>query len=190
MADISKTLPLQKASVKSAHELIKPHIHLTPVLTSTTLSALASAPQSAEALIGTPYEGRTPAHPTIKIFFKCENLQRVGAFKARGAFHALMRLSDEERSKGVVTTSSGMIAILIFCPPIYTFYGKLIILAPELQEIMHKPLLWPQEHSACGPTSSCQAFLPHQKSKQRKDMEQRSFSAEAQPRRGTRLQTK
>lgn len=184
MADISKTLPLERASVQSAHELIKPYVHLTPVLTSTTLSALASTPRSAKALIGTPYEGRTPAHPKINLFFKCENFQRVGAFKARGAFHALMRLSDEERSRGVVTTSSGMIAILIYYPPICRFYGKLILPAPERQEIMHKHLLWPQEHLACGPTSSCQAYPPHQKSKQRRATGQKLYSAEAQPGRG------
>ncbi len=99
---------LQRSFVQSAHELIKPHIHLTPVLTCTTLSTLASTPQSAAVLIGTPFEGRTPAHPRMNLFFKCENFQRVGAFKARGAFHAVLRLSDEERARGVVTTSSGM----------------------------------------------------------------------------------
>lgn len=112
MADIEKTLPLERSSVQAAHELIKPHIHLTPVLTSATLSTLASTPQTPEALVGTPYEGRTPANPRVNFFFKCENYQRIGAFKARGAFHALMRLSDEERARGVVTTSSGGIAIL------------------------------------------------------------------------------
>lgn len=108
MADINKTLPLERASVQSARELIKPHVHLTPVTTSTTLSTIASTPQSSEALVGTPYEGRIPAKPKIKFFFKCENFQRVGAFKARGAFHAVMRLTEEERARGVVTTSSGI----------------------------------------------------------------------------------
>lgn len=107
MADIAKTLPLERASVQSAHELIKPHIHLTPVTTSTTLSTLASTPQSPKALAGTPYAGKIPAKPRINFFFKCENYQRIGAFKARGAFHALMRLTEEERARGVVTTSSG-----------------------------------------------------------------------------------
>ncbi len=57
---------------------------------------------------------RTPAKPTIRLWFKCENLQRVGAFKARGAFHALERLKREPgwaeaggRERGVVTHSSG-----------------------------------------------------------------------------------
>ena len=107
MAHLSKTLPLKRASVQSAHERIKEHIHLTPVLTSTTLSTLASTPQTPEALLGTPFEGQIPAHPRIKFFFKCENFQRIGAFKVRGAFHALSRLSEDELARGVVTHSSG-----------------------------------------------------------------------------------
>lgn len=110
MADISQTLPLQRSSVQTAHDLIKPYIHFTPVLTSTFLSDLVSTPQSKQALNGTPFEGRNPATPRIRLFFKCENFQRMGAFKIRGATHALMRLSEEERSRGVVTTSSGKIA--------------------------------------------------------------------------------
>ncbi len=104
---LENTLPLERSSVLSAHELIKSHIHLTPVLTSTTLSDLASTPQTPEALIGTPFEGQNPAHPRIHFFFKCENYQRIGAFKSRGAFHALSRLSNEDLSRGVVTHSSG-----------------------------------------------------------------------------------
>ena len=107
MAGKEKSPPLDRASVQSALELIKPHIHRTPVLTSTTLSDLASTPQTPEALIGTAFEGQAPARPKIRLFFKCENYQRIGAFKSRGAFHALARLTDEELSKGVVTHSSG-----------------------------------------------------------------------------------
>lgn len=109
MGDVSKVDPLTRESVQFAHTLIKEYIHLTPVLTSTTLSDLASTPQSPSALIGTEYEGQTPARPKIRLFFKCENYQKVGAFKARGAFHALSRLSNEELRKGVVTHSSGML---------------------------------------------------------------------------------
>ena len=108
MADLSRTLPLQRSSVQSAHELIKPYIHETPVLTCKTLNHLASTPQSKEALIGTPFEGHTPARPKIHFFFKCENYQRIGAFKSRGAFHALSRLTDQELKNGVVTHSSGI----------------------------------------------------------------------------------
>ncbi|MCJ1236214.1 hypothetical protein MMC14_004192 [Varicellaria rhodocarpa] len=119
MADLSRTLTLQRSSVQSAHELIKPYIHETPVLTCKTLNNLASTPQSKEALIGTPFEGHTPARPKIHFFFKCENYQRIGAFKSRGAFHALSRLTDQELKNGVVTHSSGILfqshcAITIF----------------------------------------------------------------------------
>ena len=111
MANSAEELPLTRSSVQSAHELIKKHIHRTPVLTSNTLSNLASTPQSPEALVGTPFEGQRPARPNIKFFFKCENYQRIGAFKSRGAFHALARLSREELSRGVVTHSSGISAM-------------------------------------------------------------------------------
>ncbi|OCL02304.1 tryptophan synthase beta subunit-like PLP-dependent enzyme, partial [Glonium stellatum] len=100
-------LPLTRSSVIAAHALIKPYIHETPVLTSTTLSTLASTPQSADALRGTEFEGQEPARPKIRLFFKCENFQKVGAFKARGAFHAVARLGEEELRRGVVTHSSG-----------------------------------------------------------------------------------
>ncbi|PGH08783.1 hypothetical protein AJ79_05882 [Helicocarpus griseus UAMH5409] len=103
---------LTPQNILAAHALIKPYIRETPVLTSKSLNALASTPQSPEALIGTPFEGQKPADPKLNFFFKCENFQRIGAFKARGAFHALLRLVEREgaevvRGRGVVTHSSG-----------------------------------------------------------------------------------
>lgn len=113
MADLAHCPPLTRDSVIAAHQLIKPYVHFTPVLTNTTISEIASTPQSPEALIGTPWEGKVPARPRIRLWFKCENFQKVGAFKARGAFHALLRLHEEEgkgweKAKGVVTHSSGL----------------------------------------------------------------------------------
>lgn len=114
MADLATTPPLTRASVIEAHKLVKPHVHLTPVMTNRTLSELASTPRAASALAGTRWAGGTPARPVMRLWFKCENLQRVGAFKARGAFHAVERLKMEPgwlegggREKGVVTHSSG-----------------------------------------------------------------------------------
>ena len=95
MADPT-SLPLSRSSVLSAHALIKPFIHLTPVFTSTHLSQLASTPRTAAELASTPWAGQTPANPKIRLWFKCENFQKVGAFKARGAFHALLRLVESE----------------------------------------------------------------------------------------------
>ncbi|KAH6968511.1 tryptophan synthase beta subunit-like PLP-dependent enzyme [Fusarium avenaceum] len=114
MADISRTLPLTRDSVIEAHKLIRPYVHYTPVLTNRTITELASTPRTAEDLEGTRYAGRTPARPVLRLWFKCENMQRIGAFKARGAFHAVERLKQEPgwlegggKEKGVVTHSSG-----------------------------------------------------------------------------------
>lgn len=71
--------------IRAAAERLKPWTHVTPVLTSRTLD---------ERCGGT-------------VFLKCENFQRVGAFKFRGAMNALLQLSDAEKAKGVVTHSSG-----------------------------------------------------------------------------------
>lgn len=136
MADPNTRLPLTRQSVIEAHELIKPHIHLTPVLTNRTIDQIASTPQTAEALKGTEWEGKDPAKPKVRLWFKCENLQRVGAFKVRGAFHALKRLEEEEgrkagrdgkevgfqeggwRQRGVVTHSSGSCLPFFFLFPL------------------------------------------------------------------------
>lgn len=78
------TLPTFE-DVKAAHERIKPHIHRTPVLTSSYFNDLVGA----------------------EIFFKCENFQKAGAFKVRGASNAVFGLSEEDAKKGVATHSSG-----------------------------------------------------------------------------------
>jgi len=71
--------------VIAAHERIKPYIHRTPILTSEFMNKLTGA----------------------DLFFKCENFQKAGAFKVRGACNAVFGLSDEEAAKGVATHSSG-----------------------------------------------------------------------------------
>jgi threonine dehydratase len=71
--------------IVEAHERIRPRIHRTPVLTSTSLNAMVGA----------------------SLFFKCENLQKTGSFKIRGASNAIFSLSEEEAKHGVVTHSSG-----------------------------------------------------------------------------------
>ena len=77
-----------KADLVATRELISPHIHRTPVLTSRLIDEIAGA----------------------SVFFKCENFQRMGAFKIRGALSAVLRLSEEDRSKGILTHSSGNFA--------------------------------------------------------------------------------
>src|SRR3569832_89435 len=80
------TTPLPTfADIESAAKQIHSVAHKTPVATSKTIDARTGAEE----------------------FFKCENLQRAGAFKFRGAYNALSRLSSDERKRGVVTFSSG-----------------------------------------------------------------------------------
>lgn len=112
MADHSTCPPLTPDTIRAAHSAISPYIHSTPVLTSRTLNCIASKPQEESALKGTPFEGQQPAKPVFRLYFKCENFQRIGAFKARGAFHALLRLCseigmEEVCNRGVITHSSG-----------------------------------------------------------------------------------
>jgi threonine dehydratase len=114
MADLSTCPPLTRQSVQTAHKRIQQYIHLTPTVTCETLNRIANTPQSSRTE-GQPSGEDVSSYtsnPKVKLFFKCENQQRIGAFKARGAFHALGRLIEEEgiesvRRKGVVTHSSG-----------------------------------------------------------------------------------
>jgi threonine dehydratase len=71
--------------VREAHARIRGYVHRTPVLTSGRLDAISGA----------------------RLFFKCENFQKTGAFKARGAVNAVLSLGDDEAARGVATHSSG-----------------------------------------------------------------------------------
>ena len=77
--------PVSLADVEAAHARIAPVIHRTPLLSSQLLDA----------------------HTGSTLHFKCENLQKIGAFKARGANNAVIGLSDEMAARGVATHSSG-----------------------------------------------------------------------------------
>jgi len=81
----NRSLAITYADVAAAAGRLAGHAHRTPVLTSRTV------------------DERTGA----KVFFKCENLQRIGAFKFRGAFNALSQLAPAERERGVLSFSSG-----------------------------------------------------------------------------------
>ena len=71
--------------IRQAHDRIRPFVHRTPVLTSSTINRIAGG----------------------EIFFKCENFQKAGAFKIRGACNAVFSLSEDEAKRGVATHSSG-----------------------------------------------------------------------------------
>jgi threonine dehydratase len=68
-----------------ARERLRGHAHVTPVVTSRTLNEMVGA----------------------EVFLKCENMQRIGAFKFRGAYNAIAQLTPEQRKRGVITFSSG-----------------------------------------------------------------------------------
>ncbi|MEQ8539431.1 MAG: threo-3-hydroxy-L-aspartate ammonia-lyase [Coleofasciculus sp. D1-CHI-01] len=81
----NQSLSVTYTDIEAAVKRLRTHAHLTPVLTSTTVNQ------------------RTQA----QVFFKCENFQRTGSFKFRGAFNALSQLSTAQKQQGVITYSSG-----------------------------------------------------------------------------------
>ncbi len=78
-------MSISKEQIIEAHERIKPFIHKTPVLTSKTLNTFSGA----------------------DLFFKCENFQKIGAFKIRGGMNAVLTLPKEKLQNGIATHSSG-----------------------------------------------------------------------------------
>lgn len=78
-------MEIKSKDIIEAHERIKPFIHRTPVLTSKTINKITGA----------------------ELFFKCENFQKIGAFKIRGGMNAVLTLSKEKLQKGIATHSSG-----------------------------------------------------------------------------------
>lgn len=79
---------MNKQTLIQVHDRVKPYIHQTPVLTSELINEICGC----------------------KMYFKCENFQKMGAFKMRGAANAILSLTQAQRSKGVVTHSSGNFA--------------------------------------------------------------------------------
>ena len=92
-ANVSAGSPITWQTILDAHDRIRPRIHRTPVLTSESINSLSDA----------------------DIFFKCENLQKTGSFKIRGATNAIFSLSEDEARHGVVTHSSGNHGAAIAC---------------------------------------------------------------------------
>src|SRR2546421_2945374 len=85
--------PLSWAAILEAHARIAPRIHRTPVLTSASLDAQTGA----------------------RLFFKCDNFQKTGSFKIRGATNAIFALADQEAARGIVTQSSGNHGAAVAC---------------------------------------------------------------------------
>src|SRR5438876_4147563 len=85
--------PPSMLDILAAHVRIAMNIHNTPVLTSTSLNAMSGA----------------------QLFFKCENLQKTGSFKIRGASNAILSLTEQEAARGIVTQSSGNHGAAVAC---------------------------------------------------------------------------
>jgi threonine dehydratase len=85
MPSPDQSIAINLDKIRAAHERIRAHIHRTPVLTSSRLNEASGA----------------------LLFFKCENFQKIGAFKARGATNAVFSLDEATAHRGVATHSSG-----------------------------------------------------------------------------------
>jgi threonine dehydratase len=119
------------ADIMAAAEAIAPHVHRTPVLTSRQIDAISGA----------------------HLFFKCENFQKVGAFKFRGATNAVMNLSEEQRSHGVVTHSSGNHAAALAHAAVSRGVKAFIVMPSSAPEVKKRAVAgYGAEITFCEPT--------------------------------------
>ncbi|MDM1408003.1 pyridoxal-phosphate dependent enzyme [Myroides sp. DF42-4-2] len=120
-----------KEKINTCYEKIKPYVHLTPIMESGHI----------ENFLGSD------------LYFKCENFQRAGAFKMRGATHAILNLSADQKAKGVVTHSSGNFAQALALAA-RTFDVKCYIVMPFNAPIVKKDavVMYGGEIVECAPT--------------------------------------
>ena len=127
---IMKFIP-EFRDIESAMQLIAPHVHRTPVLTSRQLDAISGA----------------------RLFFKCENFQKVGAFKFRGATNAVLSLSDSQRAAGVVTHSSGNHAAALAHAAVSRGVRAYIVMPSSAPEVKKRAVAgYGAEITFCEPT--------------------------------------
>src|SRR5260370_97390 len=100
-------------AILDAHARIAPRIHRTPVLTSASLDAITGA----------------------RLFFKCENLQKTGSFKIRGASNAILSLTEEEAAKGIVTQSSGNHGAAVACAAAWRGVPAFIVMPKNAPQV-------------------------------------------------------
>ncbi len=117
--------------VEAAMRLIRPHVHRTPVLTSKQLDAISGA----------------------RLFFKCENFQKVGAFKFRGATNAVLNLTEAQRAAGVVTHSSGNHAAALAHAAVMRGVKAYIVMPSSAPEVKKRAVAgYGAEITFCEPT--------------------------------------
>ncbi|PWL29867.1 pyridoxal-phosphate dependent enzyme [uncultured Roseivirga sp.] len=120
-----------QSDIQAAHEKIQPFIHRTPVLTCQSINEMVGA----------------------ELFFKCENFQKIGAFKARGGINAVLSLPEEARTKGVVTHSSGNHAQAIALAAKMAGVPAYIVMPKNAPEVKKKAVVgYGAQITLCEPT--------------------------------------
>ena len=118
--------------IRAAAERIRPYVHRTPVLTCSTLNRLCHA----------------------ELFFKCENLQKAGSFKIRGATNAVFSLPEEEAARGVATHSSGNHAAALALAAHWRGIRAYVVMPQDAPQVKQNAVAgYGAEITFCQPTS-------------------------------------
>jgi threonine dehydratase len=118
-AETANYHPPSWEAILTAHARIAARIHRTPVLTSTSLNAMTGA----------------------QLFFKCENLQKTGSFKIRGASNAILSLTEPEVARGIVTQSSGNHGAAVACAAAWRGIPAWIVMPRNAPAVKAKAIL-------------------------------------------------
>jgi threonine dehydratase len=131
-----RVTPIDWETIGEAHERIRARIHHTPVLTSATFNAMSGT----------------------KLFFKCENFQKTGSFKIRGASNAILSLDQEQAARGVVTQSSGNHAAAVACAAAWRNIPAWIVMPKNAPEVKRRAVeSYGGKITYCEPTVSSRA---------------------------------
>jgi threonine dehydratase len=119
------------ASIVEAHARIAPRIHRTPVLTSSSLDKLTGA----------------------RLFFKCDNFQKTGSFKIRGASNAVFSLTDAQVANGIVTQSSGNHGAAIACAGAWRGVKTWVVMPKNVPQVKYRAVEgYGAQITLCEPT--------------------------------------
>jgi threonine dehydratase len=130
-----------KEQIEAAHNRINPLIHKTPILTSESINELSGA----------------------KLFFKCENFQKVGAFKMRGAANAIVQLNENKLIKGITTHSSGNHAQAVALAAKNSGFHAKIVMPSNAPEVKVKAVKgYGAEIILCEPTLAAREQSVHE----------------------------
>jgi threonine dehydratase len=128
--------PIVWGTITEAHQCIRAHIHRTPVLTSATFNEMSGA----------------------ELFFKCENFQKTGSFKIRGALNTILLLGRDEAARGVVTQSSGNHAAAVACAAAWRNIPAWIVMPKNASEVKRRAVeSYGGRITYCEPTVSSRA---------------------------------